>query len=235
MPDTRTLLVIGGASGIGAAICHRGQLDGWRVISLDLTEHNNGSWYHGQVDLRNPESLSGAIDEIRARCGTVDALHITAGITDPTSILEISAERVNELFSINVIGVIEATRGFFPLLTDNGSIVLFSSIAAQRGGGFFGASAYAATKSAIESLTRGFAKEFSDRKIRVNCIAPGPTNTPMLMTATPEILEKVTNSTLLGRICEPEEIAEVALFLSGPKSSYITGATIYVDGGASIK
>lgn len=235
MSEASTLLVIGGAGGIGAAICRGATRDGWRVISLDLLEHDNGSWLHGQVDLQDHTSVTCAIDEIRIKCTRIDALHITAGIVDPTPILTMPAGRVAELFDINVVGVVEAIRVSADLLRDNGSIVLFSSIAAQRGGGYFGSSAYAATKSAIEGLTRGFAKEFATRGIRVNCIAPGPTNTPMLMSASTEILDQVKSSTLLGRICEPEEIANVALFLSSPNAAYMTGATIFVDGGMSIK
>lgn len=235
MSEVATLLVIGGASGIGAAICREATLDGWRVISLDSLHHNNGSWLHGQVDLRDPSSVTRALEKLRAECTHIDALHITAGIVDPTPILTMPTGRVAELFDVNVIGVVDAIRGSADLLRDNGSIVLFSSIAAQRGGGYFGSSAYAATKSAIEGLTRGFAKEFASRGIRVNCIAPGPTNTPMLMSASREILDQVTSSTLLGRICEPEEIAGVALFLSSSKAAYITGTTILVDGGMSIR
>ncbi len=96
------------------------------------------------------------------------------------------------------------------------------------------ASTYASTKSAVEGLTRGLAREFAPRGTRVSCIAPDPTNTPMLMSASSEVIDRVKSSTLLGRICEPEEVARVALFFGGSNASFMTGSTVMVDGGASI-
>jgi NAD(P)-dependent dehydrogenase (short-subunit alcohol dehydrogenase family) len=231
----RTILVIGGASGIGSAICHRAHSDGWQVISMDLNPQTESPWSHIAVDIRDTEALSESMREIRNDFGALSALHITAGVVDPTPIPQISIRRVHDILLLNVVGAIDAVSQCAGLIRSHGSIVLFSSIAARRGGGFFGASTYAASKAAIEGLTRGLARELASRGIRVNCVVPGPTNTPMLMTAPHEVIAQVGASTLLERIAEPREIAGAALFLSGPDASFITGAVLTVDGGASLK
>ena len=231
MSGGQTLLVVGGGSGIGAAICQQAQQDGWRVISMDLVACPGNSWEHVHVDLRDPLSITQALQHVRDSSGVIDALHITAGVSDPTPASHMSSERVNEIFRINVVSAIEVVTQLYDTISDGGSIVLFSSIAASRGGGLFSASVYASSKSAIEGLTRGIAREFATRGIRVNCIAPGPTNTPMLMKASDEIIQQVTDATFLGRLCEPAEIAEAALFLSSNRASAITGTTLHVDGG----
>jgi len=231
MSGGQTLLVVGGGSGIGAAICQQAQQDGWRVISMDLVAYPDSSWEHVHVDLRDPISVTHAIQHIRNSSGVIDALHITAGVSDATPASQMTPERVLEIFRINVVSAIEVVTQANNMISDGGSIIFFSSIAASRGGGLFSASVYASSKSAIEGLTRGIAREFATRGIRVNCIAPGPTNTPMLMAASEEIIERVINSTYLGRLCEPSEIAQAALFLSSNRASAITGTTLHVDGG----
>jgi NAD(P)-dependent dehydrogenase (short-subunit alcohol dehydrogenase family) len=233
--NERTILVVGGGSGIGSAICHRAHADGWQVISMDLKPETDSAWSQITVDICDTEAIEEAVRQIPGEFGPLTAVHVTAGMTDPTPIPEISMDRVNAILRLNVAGVIDAVIQSFALIQKHGSIVLFSSVAAHRGGGFFGASAYAASKAAIEGLTRGLARELAPSGIRVNCIAPGPTNTPMFMAASDEVITRVRRSTLLERVAAPSEIAGAALFLSSPDASFITGATLTVDGGASLK
>jgi 3-oxoacyl-[acyl-carrier protein] reductase len=235
MTDESALVVVGGASGIGAAICQHAHSQGLRVVSMDQSTVDAAPWKQITVDVLDVDSIGRAFTELRRSHAGITALHITAGITDPTPITQVAPEKVQEIININVVGTINVVQRAVEMINDDGSIVLFSSVAAHRGGGYFGASTYASSKAAIEGLTRGLAREFSPRGIRVNCIAPGPTATPMLMAAPHEVISRVRQSTLLGKIGSPEDIAAAALFLSSSQATFITGTVLTVDGGAGLK
>lgn len=235
--DGSLLVVIGGASGIGEALVALACESGWTVVVVDRVaeppSHLASGWF--MADARDRVLTDTAIRNIAERWGQIDALVITAGVADPTRVADIAAERVQEIVDINVTSAITVLTTVAPMLRDGAAVVLFSSVAAHRGGGFFGASTYAATKSALEGLTRALARELGPRGIRANCIAPGPTATPMLMQASSEVIERVKQATFLNRLGRPEEIAEVALFLIGAKSSFMTGSVVTVDGGSALK
>jgi 3-oxoacyl-[acyl-carrier protein] reductase len=235
MINESTLVVVGGASGIGASICEMAHSQGWQVVSMDRTTVESVPWAQIFIDVRDAKSIAHAFEELQREHDVISALHITAGITDPTSLTQVAVEKIQQIIDINIVGAITVAQCAISMLRDYGSIVLFSSVAAHRGGGFFGASTYAASKAAVEGLTRGLARECAPRGIRANCIAPGPTATPMLMAASDEVIDRVQQSTLLGRIGHPDEIASAALFLSGPGASFITGSVLTVDGGAGLK
>ena len=233
----RVLLIVGGASGIGRALAGSARAEGWRVVVMDVSpapaDDEAEEWI--QVDSRNLRVVEDAAQVIADRFGGLDAVVITAGVTDPATIATITAERVQDIVDVNVTSAITLLTRVVPLVNEGSSIVLVSSVAALRGGGYFGASTYAASKAALEGLARGLARELAPRSIRVNCIAPGPTATPMLLAAPANVIERVEGATLLGRLGRPDEIAAVAMFLIDDTASFMTGAVVAVDGGASIK
>lgn len=231
------LIVIGGASGIGQSIVGQAKQRGWRVVVIDRAaeppDHSADEWC--SVDICSPDAVRGVLDSIPARWGKAAAAILTAGITDPATALTISPDRAQEILDINVTAAITTIAPLSEVMADGSAVVLFSSVAAVRGGGFFGGSTYAASKAAVEGLTRGLARDLSPRGIRVNCVAPGPTKTPMLLAAPDDVLERVAHATLLNRLGEPDEVASVAMFLVGPEASFMTGSVVTVDGGASLK
>lgn len=233
----RVLLIVGGASGIGRALGGSARAEGWRVVVMDVApapvDDEAEVWI--QADSRNLRAVEDAAQVIADRFDGLDAVVITAGVTDPATIATITAERVQDIVEINVTSAITLLTRVVPLINEGSSIVLVSSVAALRGGGYFGASTYAASKAALEGLARGLARELAPRSIRVNCIAPGPTATPMLLAAPPNVIERVEGATLLGRLGRPDEIAAVAMFLIDDMASFMTGAVVAVDGGSSIK
>jgi len=235
--DAEVVVVLGGGSGIGQSLAGIAHDAGWAVAVIDRVVAPDGhpadKWI--TLEAREPGSMAKAAHMIVDSLGPISGLVITAGVTDPARVMEIEAGRVQEIIDVNVTSAITTVAAFAPVMRDDSAIVLFSSVAAHRGGGFFGASTYAASKSALEGLTRGLARELGPRGIRVNCVAPGPTATPMLSQASQEVIERVSHSTFLDRLARPEEIAEVALFLIGPKASFMTGAVVAVDGGAALK
>jgi NAD(P)-dependent dehydrogenase (short-subunit alcohol dehydrogenase family) len=157
-----------------------------------------------------------------------------AGIAKPQNIEEVTESSFDETMNINVKGVFFTVQKALPYLKNNASMVLVSSIQAQKGAGIW--SVYGASKASIRSLTRSFAQELGAKGIRVNTISPGVTETPIFEKfgfgdSLPSILDSVKSSTPLGRIGEPDEIAKAIYFLASESASFITGSDLQVDGG----
>lgn len=235
MDDEHAYLIVGGASGIGLSVCSLAYDSGHRVIAVDRQVAEDEPWETAELDIRDGSAVAGYFAGLRDRGVRIDALIITAGIVSPNPVQEISHETAATILETNALAPVTLVSAGYELLNDSSSVVLFSSVAASRGGGFLGASVYAASKAAVEGLTRGLARELAVRGIRVNCIAPGPTRTPILNGADTHALDRMANATFLGRLAAPEEIANVVMFLCSPDASFITGEVIGVDGGSRIK
>ncbi|WIB14001.1 SDR family oxidoreductase [Curtobacterium sp. MCPF17_052] len=150
---------------------------------------------------------------------------------------DISWEHYSSTFDGNVGGVIRTVQGALPLLTVGSSIVLTGSNIDVKGSPAF--SVYAATKAAVRSLARSWAAELIERKVRVNVVSPGPIGTPGLsgLASAPEeadaLLEGLAAGVPMGRLGSADEVADAVLYLASDRASYVTGAELYVDGGAS--
>jgi 3-oxoacyl-[acyl-carrier protein] reductase len=155
-----------------------------------------------------------------------------AGVLRDTFLGRIDDATMDLMFQVNVAGMARVTDVFAPLLPDGSAIVNIGSLTGQIAR-FVGASVYGATKAGVAAYTAYLAEELAPRGIRVNCIAPGVIRAPMSpsMAAVSGGEEASAAHTMLGRIGEPEEVAEVAEFLLSPRASYITAQTILVDGG----
>jgi 3-oxoacyl-[acyl-carrier protein] reductase len=137
----------------------------------------------------------------------------------------------SKVIAVNLTSVFLATKAVVPHMTEGGAIVNFSSQAARDGGGF-GASAYACAKGAVLTFTRGMAKELGPKGIRVNCVSPGMINTTFHDTFTkPEVRTNVAAATPLRREGKAEEVADLVLYLASDASSFITGASMEINGG----
>lgn len=231
----KTALVTGATSGIGRAIAFQLASQGAFVLIhgrdtargvqvVEEIELSGGAARFLSADLTAEDEVL----RLAADAGEIDILVNNAGTAwfGPTE--ELSTETFDRLFSANVRASFQLVAAFAPAMAarGTGSIISIGSIAGTIG--LAGGAAYGATKASLTAATRAWAAEYGDRGVRVNAIAPGPVYTP----AQPrESFDALGETTLLKRAAEPEEIAEVAGFLASPRASYITGATIAVDGG----
>jgi 3-oxoacyl-[acyl-carrier protein] reductase len=186
-----------------------------------------------QGDFRDPEATRKSVEAAIAALGDpIDILINNAGsLIARTPLDEMDADLWQEVIALNLSSVFFATKAALPHLGPGARIVNVSSIAARHGGGP-GASAYAAAKGGVMTLTRGWAKELAPRNIRVNSIAPGVIETPFHERfSTPELLEAFRKSIPLGRLGTPEECAGAILFLVSPLASYVTGQSLDINGG----
>jgi NAD(P)-dependent dehydrogenase (short-subunit alcohol dehydrogenase family) len=240
--DGKTALVTGGTSGIGLASAQRLAAEGAHVVitgrrqeALDAAVATIGAAATGvRSDVSNPDELNAVVGAIDARGQGLDVVFANAGGGEFAALPDITVEHFTKTFTTNVGGTLFTVQKVLPLLNPGASIILAGSTAAYNGTPSF--SVYAATKAAIRSFGRTWAAELAGRQIRVNTVVPGPTETPGLKELAPgaeqELLDGQAATVPLGRVGQPAEIAAAVLFLASDQSSFMTGAELFVDGGA---
>ncbi|WP_346986019.1 SDR family NAD(P)-dependent oxidoreductase [Chryseobacterium sp. POE27] len=238
----KNVIITGGSAGIGLATAKTFIAKGANVL---ITGRNTDSLQTASVKINSPKLKTLASDiskladiatlekEIAESGNKVDVLVLNAGIAKQFSIEETTEEVFDDLFNINVKGLFFTLQKLIPHLAEGASIVLISSGVSVSGYAQMGA--YAATKSAVDAIARTAAIELADRKIRVNTVAPGLTDTPMNQQTPEDIKNAIAAAVPLKRIGEAEEIANAIVFLASDEASYISGAYLSVDGGVTIR
>ncbi len=246
-------LVTGGASGIGRAIIERFVAEGAAVAVCDIDKEAccnfveqlkaSGHRAVGAIgDVSKTDSARRIVEEAVAALGGLEILVNNAGIETTGSVTTATDEDWERQIAVNLHGIYRVSRCAVPeiIRAGGGTVINMSSV-----GGLVavkGFSAYGASKAAVIQLTRSMAADYAQDNIRVNCICPGPVETPLLQRAcdrlkgsgdADRIRQAYANSTLLKRVARPEEIASCAAFLASNESSYVTGHALVADGGFS--
>ena len=240
----KVAIVTGSSRGIGAAIARRLAADGFAVVvnyagrAADADkvtqeiQNAGGRALAIKADISVPAEVTALFEQAEAAFGGVDILVNNAGIMQPglVSLADTDDALFDRLFAVNVKGTFNALRVAVKRLRNGGRIVNFST--SLVGLALPGYSVYAATKSAVETMTNIFAKELRGRGISVNAIAPGPTATDLFLNGkTPEQITAVTKLAPLERMGQPEDIAKVVSFLVGPDGGWVNGQTLRANGG----
>jgi NAD(P)-dependent dehydrogenase (short-subunit alcohol dehydrogenase family) len=241
--EGKIALVTGGNSGIGLATAKQFVNEGAYVFitgrrdpELAVAVKEIGRNVTGvQGDVSNLGDLDRLFAQIKQEKGKLDILFANAGVAKYAPLGTITEDLYDALFNINVKGLLFTVQKALSLLPDGASIILNASIVASKG--LPANSVYSATKAAVRSFARTWTTDLKDRRIRVNAVSPGSTDTPGLnnLLASADVgeerLRMISASVPLGRFGTPDEIAKAVVFLASDDSSYITGTELFVDGG----
>lgn len=241
--EGKVIIVTGAGQGIGRAMAIEFAKNGAIVYANDIRSglieewsqevdlSSSGKIYPLIFDITNEKEAKNAVLSVKREQGHIDGLVNNAGIEFNELIGMINTENMKKMFSVNVFGAINMLQLVSRIMSrqeTGGSIVNIASMTALRGNR--GQLVYSATKGAVVSLTKSAAKELADKKIRVNAIAPGITNTAMMRQADPEKIQNRINNICMGRLAEPEDIAKACVFMLSDLSGYVSGQVLAVDG-----
>ena len=241
--EGKIALVTGGNSGIGLATAKQFVNEGAYVFitgrrepELAAAVKEIGKNVTGvQGDVSNLGDLDRLFAQIKREKGNLDVVFANAGVAKLAPFGTITEEFYDSIFDVNVKGLIFTVQKALPLLPDGASIILNASIVGSKG--LPANSVYSATKAAVRSFARTWTTDLKERRIRVNAVSPGATDTPGLsnLLASAEVgaerLQTISSTVPLGRLGTPDEIAKAVVFLACDDSSYITGTELFVDGG----
>jgi len=240
--DGKTALVTGGASGIGKATVTEFARCGATVICADVNAEKgaelerkaaatNFAVEFVAVDLADSGSVRRCAAAVAERHPRIDILVNAAGWNDIEPFVENAPDYMDRVIAINLGGTLHLTQALLPgmIAAGKGKIINVSSDAGRVGS--TGETAYAAAKGGVIAFTKSLAREVARHSINVNCVCPGPTDTPMLQSRPDKLKEAFLRAIPFRRFAQPQEIADAIVFFAGPRSDYITGQVLSVSGG----
>ena len=220
----KVVIVTGGAAGIGRATVTRFEEEGARVIAWDVTSNP-------KIDVTDKEQVEAAANDVASKYGRIDVLVNNAGIVRDARLVKMDDATFDSVIAVNLKGVFVCTRAVVPhMIAAGGGVILnASSIVGLYGN--FGQTNYAATKAGVISFTQTWARELGKHNIRVNAVAPGFIATEMVKSMPDKVLAGMREHTPLGRMGEPEDIANAYAWLASDAAKFVHGAVLSVDGG----
>jgi 3-oxoacyl-[acyl-carrier protein] reductase len=236
------VLITGGAGGIGKATATQFLDRGASVELWDMDAETGNklveSWseyghevHFQQVDVTDFDAVKEAMSDLHNRWGKLDVLVNNAGITKDATLKKMSTEDWQQVVDVNLNGVFYCGKAAANVMLEQESGVILNASSVVGVYGNFGQSNYVATKSGVIGLTKTWARELGRKGVRVNAVAPGFIETPMVNTVPDKVLDKLKGQTPLGRLGKPEDIASAYVFLASDQAAFITGTVLQVDGG----
>jgi len=243
--SNRTALVTGGASGIGKAVCIALAEAGASVVVTDINEEGGKataaeitaigkSASFQKLDVTDDKSISAAVEFVSREHKRLDALVNAAGWDLIQPFMENEPDFWDKIVALNFMGPVKLTRACLPLLieSEDGRIVNISSDAGRVGS--MGETVYAGAKGGVIAFTKSLAREMARNQIKVNCVCPGPTDTPLFAVQPEKMQQALIRAIPLRRVGQPSEVADAVLFFASPRSVFITGQVLSVSGGLTM-
>ena len=238
---SKTILVTGAASGIGNACATALAEAGGTVILTDINDAAGEAAAKAlpgavfmKLDVTSREACNALAERVEKEMGRLDVLVNAAGWDIIQPFMDNTPEYWEKIMAINFMGPVQLTRAMLPLLIESGSgrIVNVASDAGRVGS--FGETVYAGAKGGIIAFTKSLAREMTRKQIRVNCICPGPTDTPLFASQSEKMQEALKNAIPMKRVAKPSEVADGVLFFASDRASFVTGQVLSVSGGLTM-
>ncbi len=242
---SKVALVTGGTGGIGTALCHELASQGFTVVAGYNSGGNHEkakAWQAEQAkagytidvaygDVSDPASSEACVNGILERHGSIDVLVNNAGITRDSTFRKMTLEQWDEVMNANLRSVFNMTRLCIQPMMDSkwGRVINISSVNGQKGQ--FGQTNYAAAKAGMHGFTKSLAQEVASKGVTVNTVSPGYVLTSMVAAIGDEVLQKIASTIPVGRLGQPEEIANAVAFLASERAGFITGSNLAINGG----
>ena len=231
----RICIVTGAAQGIGAATVARFAEEGAIVIGCDRrADPIPGAAETFAVDVTDRVQVDAMVAAVLARHGRIDVLVNNAGITKDARLVRMTIEQFDAVIDVNLRGVFHCSQAVAGAMVAQGSGVILNASSVVGIYGNFGQTNYAASKFGVIGFTKTWSRELGPKGIRVNAVAPGFVETPILQTIPDKVLEQMREQVPLQRLGKPTEIASVYAFLASDDASYVNGAVIEVSGGMTV-
>jgi 3-oxoacyl-[acyl-carrier protein] reductase len=229
-------IITGAAQGIGAATVAKFAAEGATVIGCDrrIDHVLPGAADTFAVDVTDRTQVDAMVAAVRAKHGRIDVLVNNAGITKDARLVKMTLEQFDAVVDVNLRGVFHCAQAVADTMIAQGGGVILNASSVVGIYGNFGQTNYAATKFGVIGFTKTWSRELGPKGIRVNAVAPGFVETPILATIPDKVLEHMREQVPLHRLGKPEEIANVYAFLASDEASYINGAVIEVSGGMTV-
>ncbi len=240
----KTVVVTGAASGIGLATARAFAEAGAQVVLTDVNAaageaaaadlKSIGDVRFMQLDVTDGASAEALAKRIEAECGRLDVVVNAAGWDIIEPFMNNTRDYWAKIVALNFMGPVEVSRALLPLLFASGSgrIVNVASDAGRVGS--FGETVYAGAKGGVIAFTKSLAREVVRKNVRVNCVCPGPTDTPLFASQSEKMRDALTNAIPMKRVAQPSEIADAVLYFASDRSSFITGQVLSVSGGLTM-
>ncbi len=243
--EDKVAIITGGASGIGKAAAQKFVAEGAQVAIWDMNEETGaatvselkaagGNVKFYKVNTADSAAVNAAMDRVKEDFGTVHILINNAGITRDATLLKMTDEQWDQVINVNLKGVFNCTRAVASILKEQqyGRIISTSSVVGLYGN--FGQTNYVATKAGVIGMTKTWAKELGKYGVTVNAVAPGFIATDMVKSMPEKVLSMMKDKAPLGRLGQPEDIANAYAFLASDEASFISGTCLSVDGAVTI-